>query len=53
VQSATQTFTDQVSATVEAVGTSLSAADAAAQLESALATLATSYQQSLGKIDCS
>jgi hypothetical protein len=38
---------------VESVGTSLSAADAAAQLQSALATLAASYQQSLGKIDCS
>jgi len=53
VQSATETFTDQVTATVESVGTSLSAADAAAQLQSALATLAASYQQSLGKIDCS
>ncbi|MDX6535109.1 MAG: hypothetical protein QOF68_2853 [Gaiellales bacterium] len=53
VQSATQTFKDEVTATVQSLGTSLSTADAQSQLQSALDTLATSYQQSLGTIDCS
>jgi hypothetical protein len=53
VQSATQTFKDQLATPVAALGTSLSAADAKSQLQSALDALAASYQQSLGTINCS
>jgi hypothetical protein len=52
VQSANKAFTDQVRATVQNVGRSLSVADAKTQLQGAVTDLAASYQQTLGRIDC-
>jgi Tfp pilus assembly protein PilP len=53
VQDANQEFAQQFSSTVQNVGKSLSASDAETQLKSAVTDLATSYQQTLGKVDCS
>jgi hypothetical protein len=39
--------------TLGSLGTSLSATNAQSEVQAALAALATSYQQSLDKIDCS
>jgi hypothetical protein len=52
VQSANKAFTDQVRATVQNVGRSLSLADAKTQIQGAVSDLAASYQQTLGRIDC-
>jgi hypothetical protein len=52
VQSANKAFTDQVRATVQNVGKSLSLTDAKTQLQGAVSDLAASYQQTLGRIDC-
>jgi hypothetical protein len=53
VKSANQAFSDKVRATVQNVGRSLSVADAKTQLKDAATELASSYKQTLGRIDCS
>ena len=53
VQAANEAFTQQVKSIASSVGKSLSLSDAATQLKTAASQLATSYQQTLGKIDCS
>jgi len=53
VQAANEAFTQQVKTIASSVGTSLSLSGAGSQLKAAASQLATSYQQTLGKIDCS
>jgi len=53
VQAANEAFTQQVKSIASGVGQSLSLTDAGTQLKTAASQLATSYQQTLGKIDCS
>jgi gas vesicle protein len=53
VQQATQQFESQVKAIVQTVGTSTSLSAAATQVQAAVKQLATSYKQSLAKVDCS
>jgi hypothetical protein len=53
VQAANQAFTEQVKSIASSVGSSLSLSEAGTQLKTATTQLATSYQQTLGKIDCS
>jgi Tfp pilus assembly protein PilP len=53
VQAANEAFTQQVKSIASSVGQSLSLTDAGTQLKTAASQLATSYQQTLGKIDCS
>jgi hypothetical protein len=53
VKTANQAFSDKVRATVQNVGRSLSVADAKTQLKDAATELASSYKQTLGRIDCS
>ncbi len=52
VETANQAFADQVRATVKNVGRSLSVADAKTQIKDATTQLASSYSQTLGRIDC-
>jgi hypothetical protein len=52
VKTANQAFADQVRATAHNVGRSLSVADAKTQLKDAATELASTYQQTLGRIDC-
>ena len=53
VQAANEAFTQQVKSIASTVGRSLSLSDAGTQLQTAASQLAASYQQTLGKIDCS
>lgn len=53
VQAANQAFTEQVKSIASSVGSSLSLSEAGTQLKTVTTQLATSYQQTLGKIDCS
>lgn len=52
VSTANQAFADQVRAVAQNVGRSLSVADAKTQLKDATTELASTYQQTLGRIDC-
>ena len=52
VQTANQAFTQQVKSIASSVGKSLSLSEAGTQLKTAASQLATSYEQTLGKIDC-
>jgi hypothetical protein len=52
VQDANKAFTDQVKSTAQNVGRSVTAADAKTQLKDATTQLASSYKQTLGRIDC-
>jgi hypothetical protein len=52
VQSANKAFTAQVKSIAQSVGRSLSVADAKTQLQAATTQLASSYKQTLGRIDC-
>jgi uncharacterized phage infection (PIP) family protein YhgE len=53
VQSANAAFTQQVKSIASNVGKSLSLAEAGTQLKSAASQLASSYEQTLAKVDCS
>jgi hypothetical protein len=53
VQSANQAFASEVKSIASNLGTSLSLSGAKEQLTTALQQLGSSYQKSLGKIDCS
>jgi len=53
VQAANDAFTDQVSELAGTVGRTLSIEGAAAQLESSLKQLGTSYRDTFGQLDCS
>jgi Tfp pilus assembly protein PilP len=53
VQAANKAFEDQVTTIVGSVGRSTSVTQAATQAKSAMNELADSYQQTLGRIDCS
>jgi hypothetical protein len=52
VQAANKAFTDQVKSIAQTVGRSITAADAETQLKDATTQLASSYKQTLGRIDC-
>ena len=52
VSTANKAFADQVRATAQNVGRSLSVADAKTQLKDAATELASTYQQTLARIDC-
>jgi hypothetical protein len=52
VQAANKAFTDQVKSIAQNVGRSITAADAETQLKDATTQLASSYKQTLGRIDC-
>jgi hypothetical protein len=52
VETANQAFADQVRATVQNVGRSLSVEDAKTQIKDATTQLASTYSQTLGRIDC-
>jgi hypothetical protein len=53
VQAATQAFKTEVASVGRELVTSLSAADAKQQIQTALQGLATSYRKALAPIDCS
>ena len=53
VKQATQEFESQVKSIVQSVGSSKSLSGVATQLGSAVEQLASSYKQSLAKVDCS
>ncbi|MGZ4279432.1 MAG: hypothetical protein ACXVFK_18335 [Solirubrobacteraceae bacterium] len=53
VQAANQAFTSQVQAVVSNVGKNLSLSNAQAQLTAAVQQLATAYQQTFAKVNCS
>jgi uncharacterized membrane-anchored protein YjiN (DUF445 family) len=53
VESATSEFTSQVKDVVSNVGTNLSLSNATTQLQQAAQQLASSYQQTFAKVDCS
>ena len=53
VKSATDAFTGQVTSIAQGVTSNLSLSEAGTKLKSATQQLASAYQQSLGKIDCS
>ena len=53
VQSANAAFTQQVKSIASNVGQGLSLSEAGTQIKTAASQLATSYKQTLGKIDCS
>jgi hypothetical protein len=53
VESATNTFKGQVTSIAQGLTSNLSLSEAATQIKAAGQQLATSYQQSLGKINCS
>jgi len=53
VQSANEAFTQQVKSIASSVTSNLSLSEAGTQLKTAATQLANSYQQTLGKIDCS
>ena len=52
VQAANKAFTDQLRSTAANVGRSLSVADAKTQLKDATTQLASTYKNTLGRIDC-
>jgi hypothetical protein len=52
VQAANQAFTQQLTSTATSIGRSISVSDAKTQVQSALGDLASSYKQTLAKIDC-
>jgi uncharacterized phage infection (PIP) family protein YhgE len=53
VEAANKTFTSQLQSIAASLGTSTSLSEAKSQLTSALQQLATAYQQSFGRVDCS
>jgi membrane peptidoglycan carboxypeptidase len=53
VEAANKTFTSQVQSILGSLGKSTSLSDAKSQLTSATQALATAYQQSFARIDCS
>jgi membrane peptidoglycan carboxypeptidase len=53
VQAANKAFTSQMQSIVKSLGSSTSLSDAKSQLTSATQQLATAYQQSFARIDCS
>ena len=53
VESASQAFTSTVESVVKQIGTSVTAQDAASSISSALAQLASSYDQAFSRVDCS
>jgi hypothetical protein len=53
VESATKAFTSQLQSIAGDIGRSLSVADARTELESAFDQLASAYEQSFAKVDCS
>jgi hypothetical protein len=53
VQAANKTFTSQVQSILSSLGKSTSLSDASSRLTSATQELATAYQQSFARIDCS
>jgi outer membrane protein TolC len=53
VEAANKAFTSQTQSIVEGLGSSTSLSDAKSQLTSATQELATAYQQSFARIDCS
>ena len=53
VDAANAAFAEQITSLAGTVGRTVSAEDAASQLEKALDQLATSYRSSFGKVDCS
>jgi hypothetical protein len=53
VQAANDTFAETVQSLVGDVGSSVSLADAAAQIKSSLQNLAASYESTFGELDCS
>jgi rRNA maturation endonuclease Nob1 len=53
VQQANQQFANSVKSIAQTVGRSLSLSEAGTQLKDATAQLASSYKQTLGKVDCS
>ena len=53
VEAATKTFTSQVQSILGSLGKSTSLSDAKSQLTAATQELATAYQQSFARIDCS
>jgi hypothetical protein len=53
VQAANKAFTSQIESIVKSLGSSTSLSDAKSQLTSATQQLATAYQQSFARIDCS
>jgi hypothetical protein len=52
VKAANKAFTDQVKSIAQNVGRSLSLGDAETQLKDAMTQLASTYKQTLGRIDC-
>ena len=52
VKAANQAFADQVRSIAQNVGRSLSVTDAKTQLKDATTQLASTYEQTLGRIDC-
>jgi Tfp pilus assembly protein PilP len=53
VESANQEFTSQLQETLKTVGTSTTGADAASTISAAAQQLASSYEQTFARIDCS
>jgi HAMP domain-containing protein len=53
VQAANKTFTSQVQSILSSLGKSTSLSDASSRLTSATQELATAYQRSFARIDCS
>jgi Tfp pilus assembly protein PilP len=53
VQEANQQFESQLNSIVQSVGTNLSLSEAGTKLKDATTQLASSYKQTLGKVDCS
>jgi Tfp pilus assembly protein PilP len=53
VQQANQQFESQLNSIVQSVGTNLSLSEAGTKLKDATTQLASSYKQTLGKVDCS
>ena len=53
VEQANKAFEDQVKGTLASIGTTASITEAKTQVQSALQQIATAYQQTFSKIDCS
>jgi hypothetical protein len=53
IEDANQAFESQVKSTVAEIGTSVTASDAASTISAAVQQLAGSYEETLGRIDCS
>jgi hypothetical protein len=53
VEQANKSFQDQVKGTLASVGTTTSITEAKSQVQAALQQIATAYQQTFSKIDCS